>query len=84
MSRLASALGLLFSALMTWQGWDMAWKAWQFNERMSTSLGTPMCIPYFFIPLGFGVLGLEYLIKLLAGITSAPAPAPAAEVKQQL
>ncbi len=31
----------------------MAWKAWLHNDRMSTSLGTPMVIPYLLLPNRF-------------------------------
>lgn len=58
-------VGIFFCAFMTWNGWIMAMQAFQYNERMSTSLGTPLFIPYLFIPLGFGVLCLQYLLKLL-------------------
>jgi len=57
-----SAAGLFFCVLMVWKGADMAWKAWLHNDRMSTSLGTPMFIPYLFLPIGFGLLGLQYLL----------------------
>lgn len=65
LDRMASVLGLLFCIFMTWKGWVMSMHALEFNERMSTSLGTPMVIPYLFIPVGFGVLGLQYLVRLL-------------------
>ena len=32
------------------------------TDRMSTSLGTPMVIPYLFLPIGFGLLGLQYAL----------------------
>ena len=46
--------GFGFCAVMTWKGWVMAMHALRYNERMSTSLGTPMVIPYLFLPIGFG------------------------------
>jgi len=57
---LRATAGLFFCAIMTWKGADMAWKAWQHHDRMSTSLGTPMVIPYLFLPIGFGLLGFQY------------------------
>lgn len=65
LEQLGTLLGILFCGFMTWNGWSMAMQAWKYNERMSTSLGTPMVIPYLFIPLGFGVLCLQYCLKLL-------------------
>jgi TRAP-type C4-dicarboxylate transport system permease small subunit len=64
---LRSVTGILFCAAMTWKGSVMAWQAWQHNDRMSTSLGTPMFIPYLFIPLGFFLLALQYAIAIWSG-----------------
>jgi TRAP-type C4-dicarboxylate transport system permease small subunit len=80
-------VGATFSGVMVWQGWEMTWKAWAYNERMSTSLGTPMVIPYFFLPLGFAVLGLQYLLNLAkpwAPAEEAGEKDKAASVEQQL
>jgi TRAP-type C4-dicarboxylate transport system permease small subunit len=70
---LRSVAGVFFCALMVWKGADMAWKAWEHNDRMSTSLGTPMVIPYLFLPIGFGLLGLQYalLFKIRKGKEAA-------------
>ncbi len=59
--------GIAFCGFMTWKGWTIAMQALQYHERMSTPLGTPMVIPYMFIPIGFAVLGLEYILKLFQG-----------------
>lgn len=55
--------GILFSAALVWKGFDMAYMAFIYEERMSTPLGTPYCIPYSFIPLGFGMLLIGYLLQ---------------------
>jgi TRAP-type C4-dicarboxylate transport system permease small subunit len=59
-----AAAGLFFSAIMTWKGGLMAWQAWINNDRMSTSLGTPMVIPYLVIPVGFGLIFLQSAVRL--------------------
>ncbi len=61
---LRAAAGVFFCTIMIWKGWDMAWKAWLHNDRMSTSLGTPMVIPYLFLPVGFCLLALQYVTLL--------------------
>jgi TRAP-type C4-dicarboxylate transport system permease small subunit len=61
---LRAAAGVFFCTIMIWKGWDMAWKAWLHNDRMSTSLGTPMVIPYLLLPVGFGLLALQYAANL--------------------
>jgi TRAP-type C4-dicarboxylate transport system permease small subunit len=60
-----AAAGILFCAVMTWKGAVMSFQAWQHNDRMSTSLGTPMAIPYLLLPIGFGLLGVQYLTLLI-------------------
>ena len=66
---LRGVAGILFCAAMTWKGSVMTWQAWQNNDRMSTSLGTPMFIPYLLLPLGFILLALQYVIAIRSGGT---------------
>jgi TRAP-type C4-dicarboxylate transport system permease small subunit len=88
---LRAAAGVSFCTIMIWKGWDMAWKAWLHNDRMSTSLGTPMVIPYLFLPIGFLLLALQYLSDVTSILRKSPA-GPAAqppsgkqpEVEQQI
>ncbi|HSB69096.1 MAG TPA: TRAP transporter small permease [Candidatus Methylomirabilis sp.] len=68
LSPLGSAAGMLFCGLMTWKGLVMAYTAWEHNDRMSTTLGTPLVIPYLFLPVGFGLLGLTYAGRLAASL----------------
>jgi TRAP-type C4-dicarboxylate transport system permease small subunit len=88
---LRSAAGLFFCGIMIWKGADMAWKAWLHNDRMSTSLGTPMVIPYLFLPIGFLLLALQYLsdgTRILRQSPAVPAAQPPSgkqpEVEQQI
>ncbi len=69
---LRGVAGILFCAAMAWKGSVMTWQAWQHNDRMSTSLGTPMFIPYLFLPIGFMLLGLRYAILIKSGWTPQP------------
>jgi TRAP-type C4-dicarboxylate transport system permease small subunit len=69
---LRAVAGLLFCAVMTWKGAGMAW---QHNDRMSTTLGTPLVIPYLLLPVGFGLLAFQYAANLGARKT-APQLAP--------
>jgi TRAP-type C4-dicarboxylate transport system permease small subunit len=88
---LRGAVGLFFCGIMIWKGGDMALTAWQHNDRMSTSLGTPMVIPYIFIPIGFLLLAIQYAVIIFSRGPRAPgspggkAPSPqATEVEQQI
>jgi TRAP-type C4-dicarboxylate transport system permease small subunit len=69
---LRSVAGIFFCALMVWKGADMAYKAWLHNDRMSTTLGTPMVIPYLFLPIGFALLGLQYALLFKRPEKKAP------------
>jgi TRAP-type C4-dicarboxylate transport system permease small subunit len=79
LTRLTCLLGFLFGAVMTWKGFNMAWAALKYEERMSTPLGTPMFIPYGMIPVGFGLMSLLYLVYLIIG-QEAPAEKAQSEV----
>ena len=84
---LRSVAGIFFCALMAWKGADMAYKAWVHNDRMSTSLGTPMVIPYLFLPIGFALLGLQYAILFKTRRKKEEAPPKAgktAETKSEV
>ncbi len=62
---LTGALGLLFCTIMVWRGSLMAHDAWEYGERVSSAFGTLMVYPYALIPIGFGALGLQFLIDTL-------------------
>lgn len=88
---LRAAAGLFFCGIMIWKGADVAWQAWLHNDRMSTSLGTPMVIPYLLLPVGFGLLALQYAVILAARRPKSPIlpgerppPQKQPEVEQQL
>lgn len=61
---LTGLLGAGFCAIMAWRSGLMTLQALQYDERMSTPLGTPMVLPYLLMPVGFGVLGLTFLARL--------------------
>ncbi len=68
---LAAFGGVLFCGFMVWKGWVMAVHAFEHGERMSTAIGTPFVVPYMFIPIGFGVMGLQYVLRLVRAFTGA-------------
>lgn len=65
MRRIAAVLGIIFCIMMTRNGLNMAINAYTYDQRMSTPLGTPMVIPYLFIPFAFAALGLQFLARLI-------------------
>lgn len=54
--------GVAFCAIMTWRGSIMAYQAWEFGERVSSSFGTPMVYPYALLPIGFGLLAIQFAL----------------------
>lgn len=53
---------------MVWRGFIMASQALEFGERVSSDFGTPMVIPFAMLPLGFGALGLQFLVDLVTDV----------------
>jgi TRAP-type C4-dicarboxylate transport system permease small subunit len=66
----SNLLGCAFCSIMILEGYEMMFLAWRYEERMSTSLGTPLFLPYLLIPLGFGALLLQFLINLVSELFS--------------
>jgi TRAP-type C4-dicarboxylate transport system permease small subunit len=60
--RLVSICGALFCGMIAWKGGLMAMDAFAYNERVSSAFGTPLFIPYVLLPIGFGVMTLQFLI----------------------
>lgn len=63
-----SLLGIVFCTILAWRGGIMAVQALEHGERVSSSLGTPMVYPYALLPIGFTVLGLQFVIDALTSI----------------
>lgn len=70
LTALRAIAGLALSAALVWSGGAMAWTAWEYGDRVSSSLATPLFIPYLFIPVGFFILGLGYLQMLIGAFTA--------------
>ncbi|MGB3222276.1 MAG: TRAP transporter small permease [Desulforhopalus sp.] len=67
---LCSLLGIFFCLVMVFKGFGMAQMAFQYGERMSTALGTPLFIPYLLIPIGFSVLILQFIVSIIGDLTN--------------
>jgi TRAP-type C4-dicarboxylate transport system permease small subunit len=70
-------LGVVFCAVMTWRGILLASDAYEYSERVSSSLGTPMVFPYGLLPVGFGALALQFLINAVQTVLEWNQPGPA-------
>lgn len=63
-------VGVAFCVVMAWRGGIIAWQAGEYGERVSSAFGTPLFIPYAIIPLGFGLLGVQFLVETLQKLQS--------------
>lgn len=63
---LIGVVGAVFCAIMAWRGGLITLQAFQYGERVSSSFGTPMVIPYAMLPIGFGALALRFLLDIVS------------------
>lgn len=58
-------LGIGFSGVMAWRGGLTAFEALEYGERVSSAFGTPMAIPYALLPIGFGLLAVQFVPQVV-------------------
>ena len=58
-------LSLLFAALLAYAGWISFHEAWEGNWTTATVWQLPLWIPLLPLPLGIGLLGLQYVAELV-------------------
>src|SRR5690625_4108592 len=58
-------VGLLFSILLTWYGWNTVISSFQLDLRSLSSLRLPMYIPHMLIPIGGILLSLSFILKII-------------------
>lgn len=59
-------VGAGFCGIMAWRGFILAYQAWDYGERVSSSFGTPLVFPYSMLPIGFGALAIQFLLDAIA------------------
>jgi TRAP-type C4-dicarboxylate transport system permease small subunit len=62
----SSVLGLLFCLIMLAATWIQFHDAWAGNWRHSSMWAPPLWVPLAALPLGFGLLCLQYVAQILA------------------
>jgi TRAP-type C4-dicarboxylate transport system permease small subunit len=70
----ASSLGLLFCLLLTWKGYELFHEALVNGWTTDTIWALPLWIPYLPIPLGIGLLSLQYVADILALVSGQDLP----------
>ena len=66
---LASILGLSFCLLLAYIGFELYYEALVNNWTTDTIWKLPLWIPYISIPIGIGILSLQYVADILALLT---------------
>ena len=61
----ASGAALLFSAIVCVTGFELWFEAWEGGWRTDTIWSLPLWIPYLPMPVGFGIMALQYLTDIL-------------------
>jgi len=71
----SSVLGLIFCIIMLIATWVQFHDAWSGNWKHSSMWAPPLWVPLAALPLGFGLLCLQYVAQILALITPDGEPA---------
>ena len=62
---LADLIALAFCALLAWSGWEHFHEAWSGGWTTDTVWALPLWIPLLPLPLGIGILCLQYIAELI-------------------
>ena len=62
---LAALLSFVFCALLAWSGWEYAHEAWAGGWTTDTVWKLPLWIPLLPLPLGIGLLCLQYVAEMI-------------------
>jgi TRAP-type C4-dicarboxylate transport system permease small subunit len=62
---LTGALGLIFSIVVTYQGYEMVMAAFKYHKLSATPLRFPMWIPQMSLPVGFLLLSVQFAAGLI-------------------
>ena len=73
---IAALLSLVFLCILTWSGWHYFHEAWQGRWTTDTVWALPLWIPLLPLPLGMGLLCLQYVAEILR-IASGEGEGPA-------
>ncbi|HEY0212427.1 MAG TPA: TRAP transporter small permease [Paenirhodobacter sp.] len=63
-------VGLCFGLLMLWYGWQLAYDAWDWDERSPTGLAFPLWIYYTAAPISGALLTYRYIERLWLYLTA--------------
>jgi len=75
--------GFIFFALLTWAGWRFFWVSLVEWRIPMAPLGLPLFIGAVFIPIGCGLISIQFLIYLIAALRMARVPVREEEVREE-
>ena len=61
---IVSCLTCLLALLLAWYAWPMWWESVVKHTHSESLWGPPLCVPYFFLPLGMSLLCLQYIVYI--------------------
>jgi TRAP-type C4-dicarboxylate transport system permease small subunit len=67
-------MGLIFTSLLGYYGWELFHEAWVGGWVTETVWELPLWIPYIAMPIGIGLLALQYVADILALMTGREMP----------
>jgi TRAP-type C4-dicarboxylate transport system permease small subunit len=71
---LAALISLVFCLILAWYGFAFWYQSYVENWHAETVWRPPLWVPYFAVPLGMGLLSLQYMAGILALLTGRNAP----------
>ena len=69
-----SVIALAFCLIMAWTGWEFFHEAWTGGWRTDTVWSLPLWIPILPLPVGMGILSLQYVADILSVATGREPP----------
>lgn len=64
MNIVSGLFGLAFCAMLAWSGWEYFHEAWSYNWTTDTVWAIPLWMPLLPLPLGIGILCLQYIAEI--------------------
>lgn len=74
MAYFSAVISLTFCVLAAWTGFEEWYEAWDNNWLSDTLWEVRLWIPYAAMPVGFGILALQYVADLLSLATGRESP----------
>jgi TRAP-type C4-dicarboxylate transport system permease small subunit len=71
---LAALISLIFCIILAWYGFAFWYQAYNEDWHAQTVWRPPLWVPYLAVPLGMGLLSLQYVAEILALVTGRQAP----------